>query len=119
MVFRTIKKKERWLATARQDDKGKFLGYYETYSEAKEAREKWEGNNQFYKKGNDENYSDLVGKTLTRRKRGTGTITQRKETHKWRVVLNRGGKKIIDSQFETFEEAWNYLESYLTNENKK
>ena len=108
------KKREWWIAWGRENNKTKFLGYHDTYNEAKEARERWENNNDFYKKGNDENYSTVTGKQLTRRKKGTGTIQLRRETGKWRTVLVKDGCKIIDLQFNTYEEAHNHLDTYLT-----
>ena len=111
------KLKQRWIAYGRENSKFKFLGYYDTYDEARQAREKWEGDDDFYKKGNDENYSELKGKEITtRRPKGKGTITCRRDTNKWRVVLRKEGKTILDKQFNTKEEAEQHLNDYLLEE---
>ena len=99
--------RKRWMATIRENHNNKFLGYYDTYEEAKEARETAEGNNEFYKKGNDKQFSNVKGKELTRRKQGTGTITKR-ENGKWRTVLIKDGKKLFDKTFSSYEEADKY-----------
>ena len=107
------KKNERWSARGRENGKSMFLGYYDTYDEAKQARENWEGDNTFYKKGNDENYSDLKSRELIKRPKGEGTIGYRKDNNKWRTVLRKEGKTILDKQFSTKEEAEQYLNEYL------
>lgn len=55
-------KKQRWMANAYSNNKPKFLGYFDTYDEARQAREEFENHHEskdFYKAGNDENFSDL------------------------------------------------------------
>ena len=112
--MRYDKKNQRWYASGRENGKSMFLGYYDTYDEAKQARENWEGDNVFYKKGSDENFSDLKGKEITRRPKGKGTITYRKDNKKWRVVLRNEGTTILDKQFSAKEEAEQYLNDYLS-----
>ena len=101
------KKRQRWISSARENNKGKFLGYYDTYEEAKKAREHFEGSNEFYKQGKDDNFSSVKGKELTRRQRGSGTITQR-DNGRWRTVLIKLGIKIFDKTFATYNEAEEY-----------
>ena len=67
----------------------------------------------FYKKGNDENHSDLKGRELIKIPKGEGTIGYRKDTNKWRTVLRKEGKTILYKQFSTKEEAEQYLNEYL------
>lgn len=107
------KQKERWSATCRENNKAKYLGCYDTYDEARIARENWEGDNEFYKKGNDENYSNVKGRAITRRPKGTGTIGYRTDNNKWRAVLIQEKKTILNKQFNTKEEAEHYLNEYL------
>ena len=73
------RKRQRWEATG---GKSGFLWYFDSYEDAKEARERWERGNEFYKKGNDENYSDMKVKPVTRRPKGTGRLQFRKDNRK-------------------------------------
>ena len=105
--------KQRWTARAREHGKQKFLGYYLTYDEAKQARENWEGNDVFFKNGNDDIFSDKIGKPLQRRQKGTGTITKRKDTGKWVAVLIENKKRVFSVLCDSYEEAEAQLNNYL------
>jgi hypothetical protein len=99
------KAKERWTARGHKDGKNIWLGSFETYNEAKEAREKWENNDPFYKSTEDlKDYSKIKGKELTKRKSGTGSIYKRSDCSgdKWRVKF--------DKTFDTEDEATLFME---------
>ena len=100
-------RRERWVASARENNKNKFLGYYDTYEDAKQAREQFEGQNIFYKKGDLENFSDIKGKAITKNPRGAGSITKR-SNGSWRAVLIRNGEKVFDKTFKTQSDAEEY-----------
>ena len=84
-----------------------FRVLYDTYDDAKKARENFEGKNEFYKQGNDKNYSIVLGKELIRKPKGKGTITQR-SNGTWRRTLIKNGKRVFDKTFQTYEEADDY-----------
>ena len=104
------KKKQRWMATAYSDKKFKFLGYFDTYDEARQAREAFENKQetkQFYNTGNDESFSDLKSRPKSKRGQGEGSIYKR-ENGNWRTTFTVKGVKIFDKTFQTFEEAKEY-----------
>lgn len=104
------KTKQRWVANARLNNKSKFLGYFDTYDEARQAREAFENNqdtNEFYNKGNDEEFSELKSRPKSKRGQGEGSIHQRKNGN-WRTTFQIKGIKIFDKTFKTYEEAETY-----------
>ena len=105
-------RKRKWLATARENSKNKFLGCYDTYDEARKARENFEGDNEFYKRGNYENYGDTKGKEITRKPKGMGTVRQR-SNGRWRAVLRQNGQRVFDKTFTTNEEAEEYRKQQI------
>ena len=97
-------KLQKWNASIREDNKTKFLGYYLTYEEARLAREKAEGENEFYKKGDNINFSDVKGRENIIRKKGTGSICQR-ASGIWRATLIKHGVRVFQTNFKTYAEA--------------
>lgn len=96
--------RQKWEASIRVNNQNKFLGYFLTYDEAKAARETAEGGNDFYKRGDDEYFSDLKGRENIRKQKGSGCVQQR-QNGTWRATLIQNGVKLFDKTFKTFQEA--------------
>jgi hypothetical protein len=108
-------KHQRWRADCRANGKLKFLGYYDTYDEAKDARLKWENNYEFYKQGDADNYSNVKGKELKKSPKGSIMLRNDTKQPRWRVILIEKGVKILNKQFDNEPDAVKYLDVYLTN----
>lgn len=109
------KKNQRWTANAYSNHKFKFLGYFDTYDEARHAREAFENKQEakeFYNTGNDESFNDLKSRPKSKRGQGEGSIHQR-ENGNWRTTLTIKGVKIFDKTFKTFEEAKEFRDNEI------
>ena len=109
------KKNQRWMACAHSNNKHKFLGYFDSYDEARQARESFENNQEekeFYKTGNDESFSDLKSRPKSKRGQGEGCIYQQKNG-RWRTTLISKGIIIFAKTFKTFEEAQAFRDDEL------
>lgn len=107
---RIEKKTQRWIAEIRINNKSKFLGYFDTYDEARNARENAEQKEEgkdFYKTGSDKNFSDQQGRPKSKRGQGEGCIHQRKNGN-WRAKFQDKGITIFDKTFKTRDEANEY-----------
>jgi hypothetical protein len=111
------KKYQRWNACVRQDNKLKYLGSFVTYNEAREAREKAENGNEFYKQGNGKDFDGLNGRDFKNRRRGQGRICQN-DYGNWRVILIRSKEKLLDKTYKSKNDAEKALAEAIQSANQ-